>query len=86
MDDSDTPSDTHEERKLGVQGYLQLFRVKINDVHYILFGPPITLGEPEPIHIQEFQINEIIDAEPLLKSIIRAMSTDGTSIKSHKLQ
>jgi hypothetical protein len=64
----DPPKD--EEEPSEYPGLLQLFRIKINDIDYLLFGPLLTL-EPEvlTLNIQSFQIGEVIPAETLLRSL-----------------
>jgi hypothetical protein len=64
----DPPKD--EEEPSEYPGLLQLFRIKINDIDYLLFGPLLTL-EPEvlTLNIQSFQLGEVIPAETLLRSL-----------------
>jgi len=64
----DPPKD--EEEPSEYPGLLQLFRIKINDIDYLLFGPLLTL-EPEVLtfNIQSFQLGEVIPAETLLRSL-----------------
>jgi hypothetical protein len=64
----DPPKD--EEEPSEYPGLLQLFRIKINDIDYLLFGPLLTL-EPEvlTLNIQSFQVGEVIPAETLLRSL-----------------
>jgi len=64
----DPPKD--EEEPSEYPGLLQLFRIKINDIDYLLFGPILTLN-PEilTLNIQNFQLGEIIPAETLLRSL-----------------
>lgn len=55
-------------------GFLQLYRVKINDIDYILFGPPITLDdETLTLALQDFHVGELLPAEVVLRSIRLAM-------------
>jgi len=55
-------------------GFLQLYRVKINNIEYILFGPPITLDdEILTLALQDFSVGEILPAETVLRSIRIAM-------------
>ena len=64
----DPPKDEDEPSEY--PGLLQLFRIKINDIDYLLFGPLLTL-EPEvlTLNIQSFQLGEVIPAETLLRSL-----------------
>jgi len=64
----DPPKD--EEEPSEYPGLLQLFRIKINDIDYLLFGPLLTL-KPETltVNIQSFQLGEVIPAETLLRSL-----------------
>jgi len=64
----DAPKD--EEEPSEYPGLLQLFRIKINDIDYLLFGPLLTLNpEVLTVNIQSFQLGEVIPAETLLRSL-----------------
>jgi hypothetical protein len=64
----DPPKD--EEEPSEYPGLLQLFRIKINDIDYLLFGPLLTLNpEVLTVNIQSFQLGEVIPAETLLRSL-----------------
>jgi hypothetical protein len=64
----DPPKDDEEPSEY--PGLLQLYRIKVNDIDYLLFGPPLTL-KPETLtaNIQNFQVGELIPAETLLRSL-----------------
>jgi hypothetical protein len=64
----DPPKDQEEPSEY--PGLLQLFRIKINDIDYLLFGPLLTLNpEVLTVNIQNFQLGEVIPAETLLRSL-----------------
>ena len=51
-------------------GFLQLYRIKVNDIDYLLFGPSITLKQDSlTFNLQSFQLGELMPAETLLRSL-----------------
>ena len=62
------PADEPEQEPL--RGFLQIYRIKINNIDYLLFGPPITPDEDFPtLVLQEFKAGEILPTETVLRSI-----------------
>jgi hypothetical protein len=76
----DPPKD--EEEPSEYPGFLQLYRIKVNDIDYLLFGPSITLKQNSlTFNLQSFQLGEVIPAETLLRSLrlIARQETEGAS-------
>jgi len=68
---SNPPPEDHEEP---FHGFLQLYHAKINNIDYILFGPPLTSNqEILTLELQEFKVGELLPAETVLRSIRLAM-------------
>jgi hypothetical protein len=64
----DPPKD--EEEPSEYPGFLQLYRIKVNDIDYLLFGPSITLKQDSlTFNLQSFQVGELIPAETLLRAL-----------------
>jgi hypothetical protein len=64
----DPPKD--EEEPSEYPGFLQLYRIKVNDIDYLLFGPSITLEQDSlTFNLQSFQLGELMPAETLLRSL-----------------
>jgi hypothetical protein len=64
----DPPKD--EEEPSEYPGFLQLYRIKVNDIDYLLFGPSITLKQDSlTFNLQSFQLGEVMPAETLLRSL-----------------
>jgi hypothetical protein len=59
-----------EEEPSEYPGFLQLYRIKVNDIDYLLFGPSITLKQDSlTFNLQSFQLGELMPAETLLRSL-----------------
>jgi len=68
MAKSKPPPDEPKQEPL--QGFLQIYRIKINNIDYLLFGPPITPDEDFPtLVLQDFQVGEVLPTETVLRSI-----------------
>ena len=64
----DPPKDEPEPSEY--PGFLQLYRIKVNDIDYLLFGPSITLKQDSlTFNLQSFQLGELMPAETLLRSL-----------------
>jgi len=64
----DPPKDEDEPSEY--PGLLQLYRIKVNDIDYLLFGPSITLKQDSlTFNLQSFQVGELIPAETLLRAL-----------------
>jgi hypothetical protein len=69
------PADEPEQELF--HGFLQIYRIKINNIDYLLFGPPITLEEEIlTLELQEFRVGEVLPAETVLRSIRLAMDPE----------
>jgi hypothetical protein len=59
-----------EEEPSEYPGLLQLYRIKVNNIDYLLFGPSITLEQDSlTFNLQSFQLGELMPAETLLRSL-----------------
>ena len=68
-------------------GFLQLYRMKINNIDYVLFGPPLTLDEETiTLSIQDFKVGELLPAEVVLRSIQLAMDPEARAMMLRMMQ
>jgi uncharacterized protein YpmS len=68
-------------------GFLQLYRMKINGIDYVLFGPPLTVDEGTiTLSIQDFKVGEVLPAETVLQSIRLAMDPTARKLMMRLMQ
>jgi hypothetical protein len=68
-------------------GFLQLYRMKINGIDYVLFGPPLTVDEETiTLSIQDFKLGEVLPAEIVLHTIRLAMDPEARAMMLRLMQ
>lgn len=76
----------HEPRPTDpVTQVVQLYRVRINNIDHILFGPPLLINTPSELHVTDFAIGPEVPMTTILHTLQQSLN-EATERRRTELQ